>query len=158
MRTLAWVLAGGAAIWAVLLPLAALAAHAPAGSPLSVFALAIYGFGGVICHQRPERSFEVWSTQLPVCARCTGIYVGAAMGAFAASVRFNSDTTGERGARSIARHQGPRVALAAALAPAALTLVYEWTTGDTPSNPIRALTGIVLGVVAAWIVVRETLR
>ena len=121
---------------------------------MSVFALVIYGFGGVICHQRPERSFQVWSTQLPVCARCTGIYAGAAMGAIAGLMRVDP----EGGARSINRTQGARVALASALVPAALTLLYEWTTGDTPSNVLRALTGIVLGVVAAWIVVRETLR
>src|SRR5690349_25091306 len=40
----------------------------------------IFAIGGVICHQRPERSFFVEGHQLPVCARCTGLYVSAAIG------------------------------------------------------------------------------
>lgn len=30
----------------------------------------------VICHQKPERSFFWKGKQFPVCARCTGIYLG----------------------------------------------------------------------------------
>jgi hypothetical protein len=37
--------------------------------------------------------------------------------------------------------------------PTAVTLIYEWTTGDTPSNPIRALAGAPLGAAVAFIVV-----
>jgi uncharacterized membrane protein len=39
-----------------------------------------YDVGGVICHQLPERSFFVDGRQLPVCARCTGLYLSAGMG------------------------------------------------------------------------------
>ena len=28
------------------------------------------------CHQRPERSFFIKKHQFPVCARCTGVYLG----------------------------------------------------------------------------------
>ncbi len=28
------------------------------------------------CHQRPERSFFFRGRQFPVCARCTGVYLG----------------------------------------------------------------------------------
>ena len=37
----------------------------------------IYLAGSVVCHQLPERSF-FWTngTQFPVCARCTGLYLG----------------------------------------------------------------------------------
>ncbi|MER3429355.1 MAG: hypothetical protein C4334_14940 [Pyrinomonas sp.] len=35
----------------------------------------------VVCHQRPERSFYLWGYPLAVCARCTGIYLGAFCGA-----------------------------------------------------------------------------
>ncbi|MGN0696552.1 MAG: DUF2085 domain-containing protein [Oscillospiraceae bacterium] len=28
------------------------------------------------CHQMPERSFFIHGCQLPVCARCTGVFIG----------------------------------------------------------------------------------
>ena len=40
----------------------------------------IFAIGGVICHQRPERSFFLEGHQLPVCARCTGLYLSGAIG------------------------------------------------------------------------------
>ncbi len=36
--------------------------------------------GYAICHQIPERSFHMHGEQLPLCARCTGIYMGALAG------------------------------------------------------------------------------
>lgn len=36
--------------------------------------------GYAICHQIPERSFHIDGQQLPLCARCTGIYMGALAG------------------------------------------------------------------------------
>ncbi len=32
------------------------------------------------CHQKPERSFYYKKYQLPVCARCTGLYLGYLVG------------------------------------------------------------------------------
>ena len=40
----------------------------------------INAIGAVICHQIPERSFFWQGHQLPVCARCTGLYVSAIAG------------------------------------------------------------------------------
>ena len=34
----------------------------------------IYEISGLICHQLPERSIFIGGAQLPLCARCTGIY------------------------------------------------------------------------------------
>ena len=34
----------------------------------------IWRIGGYLCHQMPERSFFIRGVQLPVCARCTGVY------------------------------------------------------------------------------------
>jgi len=39
-----------------------------------------YLVGTGICHQYPSHSFFVAGQQLPLCARCTGIYLGALMG------------------------------------------------------------------------------
>ena len=124
--------------------MAALAASRPDGSdPLYAFALAVYAAGHVVCHQLPARSFQYWGAVLPVCARCTGIYAGAAITACAVFLRPPADTT-----RSTA---GVRLVLVAALVPTAITLVYEWTTGDMPANSIRALAGFPLGAAVIWL-------
>lgn len=34
----------------------------------------------LVCHQQPERSFFLFGGSVAVCARCLGIYLGAAMG------------------------------------------------------------------------------
>jgi len=39
--------------------------------------------GGGVCHQLPERSLRLGGVTLPLCARCTGTYLGA-LGAMAA--------------------------------------------------------------------------
>jgi len=117
-------------VWAASIPAAAFAAgRAHAGSPSSVLAAAVYAAASFLCHQRPERSFHLWAAQLPVCARCTGIYVGAVC------------TTLVR-ARRIRR---PLPFLLAASAPAAMTLVYEWSTGTVPGNWVRAISGLAIG-------------
>src|SRR5205807_8018331 len=62
-------------VWVVALPLATYAAAQPHASPATyLFALAVYLIGRAVCHQIAERSFELWRHQMPVCARCTGIY------------------------------------------------------------------------------------
>jgi uncharacterized membrane protein len=33
-----------------------------------------------VCHRRPERSFRVSGRQFHVCARCTGLIIGGAVG------------------------------------------------------------------------------
>jgi len=33
--------------------------------------------GSAVCHQDPAHSFLVYSQQMPLCARCTGMYLGA---------------------------------------------------------------------------------
>ncbi len=36
----------------------------------------IQNIGRLVCHRLPERSFLIAGLQLPVCARCTGIFAG----------------------------------------------------------------------------------
>lgn len=40
----------------------------------------IFLIGSVVCHQIPERSFYWVGHQLPVCARCTGLYISGTAG------------------------------------------------------------------------------
>ena len=115
------------------------------------FALVVYAAGSLICHQRPERSFHLLGAQMPVCARCTGIYVSAAVTACVMLVRMS----GHKALKEIGRDLFPgslarRVLLVSAL-PIAATLLYEWTTGQTPANWIRAISGAPLGAAVAWI-------
>jgi uncharacterized membrane protein len=40
----------------------------------------IYNFFSVLCHQIPERSFQVFGHQFAVCSRCFGVYFGLVFG------------------------------------------------------------------------------
>src|SRR6266540_2695250 len=81
------ILAAAALMWAGALILGAFLASQPGIGPVGYFvSAAIYGVGSLVCHQRPERSFHIWGAQLPVCARCAGIYAGAAVAAVAAAL------------------------------------------------------------------------
>jgi uncharacterized membrane protein len=117
-------------------------------------AFVTYEIGSLVCHQRPERSFHLFGVQMPVCARCLGIYAGAA--AAAALLWLFSDRRSE-----VSRHKRAiswpgfavaRNALLVSAIPIATTLAYEWTSGDTPANWIRAVSGLSLGAAVAWIV------
>jgi uncharacterized membrane protein len=136
-------LIGASIAWAAALPLATVAASRPDnGSPVYLFTLAVYGIGSVVCHQLPARSFHLWAAQMPVCARCTGIYAGAAIAAVVVLTSFDRRL----------RHDNPRMVVALAALPTAATLAYEWTTGVTPSNWIRAVAGACLGAAVAIVV------
>jgi uncharacterized membrane protein len=147
--------------WALLLPLTPFVASLSAPARFWYgLAFAVYGAGSVICHQLPARSFYSWSAQWPVCARCTGIYIGAAVAAIGATVRFRTPRSlpPRRGTpgpahRRVTDPRYARALLAIVAVPTALTLVYEWTTGEMPSNAIRALAGAPLGAGIALIIV-----
>ena len=158
--------------WAAALPLAPLAARSPYASSVAyVCAAAVYAVGSVVCHQLPARSFHLGAAQWPVCARCTGIYFGAAVvcaaRAFPASARRANERatarlaaapearrrqgSDRRSAESLARR--PKAMLLVSVLPSALTLIYEWTTGEMPSNHLRFVAGIPIGLAVAWVVV-----
>ena len=103
-------------------------------------AAVLYGLGSMICHQRPERAFHLAGSQLPVCARCTGIYAGAALGAFVSLGRI------ERLRRAA------RWWMSAAAAPAAATLAAEWSGMGDPGNTVRAMSGVIVGAGVAAVV------
>jgi hypothetical protein len=138
-------------LWVLAIPLAAFAAGQPAAPSAAYgFALAVYSIGRVVCHQLPARSFHLLGMRLPVCARCSGIYLGAATAAvvFGWPRRRPALSAIARGAK--AQRVEPRWILLAAFLPTAATLVFEWTTGVTPANWIRALAGLPLGAAVAW--------
>jgi hypothetical protein len=127
--------------WAFVLLVAPLAARQPDASGVTLaFAYVAYNIGHLVCHQLPERSFQLMSVPLPVCARCTGIYAGAALAALAGAAWRRADGRGL-----------VRAVLIAAALPTLVTLVYEWATGDMPSHWVRAASGAPLGAALAWI-------
>jgi len=143
--------------WAVILALAPYVASRPHASPAgTAFVVAVYGIGSLICHQRPERSYRLWTAQMPVCARCAGIYFGAALAALAAVAQLKRRPT----YAAVVRHRfsganTPRATLIIAALPTLLTLVYEWTTGQMPAHWIRAGAGALIGVAVAWLVIQH---
>ena len=143
-------------VWALLLPAATFAASHAAPAPFwYALIFVVYGAGSVVCHQLPSRSFYLWAAQMPVCARCTGIYIGAAAAAVVATIRLRQKIRLKPPFDTSAYEA--RVMLTIAALPTALTLIYEWTTRDTPSNAIRALAGVPLGAAVALVIV-NTLR
>ena len=105
---------------------------------------AVFPIGHFICHQRPERSFFIHARQMPVCARCTGIYLGATLAGPLAIIA----------SAAIAASRARAVLFVAAL-PTAVTWTLEFFGVAHFSNAARCLAGLPLGFAAAWLVLSE---
>src|SRR5262249_31783801 len=76
-RRLALGFGAAAVAWAAALPAATwIASHPHLDGGAYLASASIYAMASMLCHQRPERSFYLWGSQMPVCARCAGIYIG----------------------------------------------------------------------------------
>ena len=136
-------LTGAAVLWLVLVaasPVAASRGHLP------WVAAAVYQAGSFLCHQRPERSFHVDGVQLPVCARCLGLYASGALG-----VLLGWGSRRHWSARAV------RVALATAAAPVVASVVLEWIGAIATTNLFRMATAVPLGL-AGGLVMMSMLR
>jgi uncharacterized membrane protein len=102
--------------------------------------------GAVVCHQRPERSFHVAGAQMPVCARCTGLYAAAPLGLLVIAWPFVGPM------RPLSRPAVVRWLLLVALAPIGLSVGAEAAGLWIPSNIERFFTGLPAGFGVAWIV------
>lgn len=103
----------------------------------------LYALGSHICHQRPERSFHLFSSQLPVCARCLGIYAGAAAGLL---------LTVHPWLRQRLSRMSPRTMVCAGATPTLMTVVMEWGGVWSTGNNVRAAAGATLGLAVAFVV------
>jgi uncharacterized protein (TIGR03382 family) len=104
-----------------------------------------YVAAGYVCHQRPERSFHLDGRQLPVCARCTGLYVAAPFGLAAAALLMRRRRPADDRA-----YRRWRSTLILAAVPTAISLTLEWIGGPgLSSNVSRALTALPLGAALA---------
>ena len=106
----------------------------------------LYAAGSLICHQIPERSFHYQGFQLPVCARCLGLYAGGAAGGVSA-------VGAALAARAALRIRTRYVATVIAGLPTIATFVLEHGTGWRVSNATRALAAVPLGIAVGFVVV-----
>jgi uncharacterized membrane protein len=112
-------------------------------APIAPTAVAtwLYAIGSFICHQRSERSFHIEAAQLPVCARCLGIYGGAAVGAAWRLVPGSDPAV------------RARPVLIASAVPTLVTLALEWSGLWAASNVVRAAAAVPLGLAAAFVLI-----
>jgi uncharacterized membrane protein len=108
----------------------------------------LYAFGSLICHQIPERSFHLGTIQLPVCARCLGIYAGFAVAASFSALRHRVP-----GSDSASWSLTPRQMLIGGALPTAVTWLAEWAGVWRTSNIERALAGAPLGIAVGVVVI-----
>ena len=135
-------LAGAAVVWVAAILLAP-GAIASSHRALSLGAGCVYAAGAFICHQRPDRSFFLFGRQLPVCARCTGLYAGAALAAPLALLLTSA---------ALSR---ARMLLLVAALPTAATWIAEYAVLAHVSNAPRFIAALPLGFTAAWLVLGE---
>jgi uncharacterized membrane protein len=101
-----------------------------------------YSGGSYVCHQQAVRSFAIAGRQMPVCARCTGLYASALAGGLVGLLRAR---------RRVGRRA--RWLLAVAALPTAISWTAEQAGAVHPSNAARALLALPLGLAAGWLVI-----
>ena len=134
-------LVAAAALWVAAILLAPLAIASGQGT-LSLGGAGIYATGARVCHQRSDRCFWIHGRPMPVCARCTGLYTGAALAGPLAL--FLASGVSSRRAR-----------LTAALAalPTLISWSLEFAGLAHPPNSVRAMAALPLGFVVSWLVI-----
>ena len=143
------ILVAAPVVWlAALFGALVIASRASVGVPLYALSAALYEMGSLVCHQLSGRSFHLWGAQMPVCARCTGLYIGAAAAALTA---IRIDHVVQRQVWDRAREL-----LLVSATPTAVTLIFEWLSGVTPGNWTRAAAGFPFGAIVMLIVVAAT--
>ena len=88
----------------------------------------------MMCHGRVERCLELFSVPMPICARCTGIYLGLLAGLFVFPMI------------PWLRERVMRVVAFIALMPLALDGVTQLTGLRESVNPLRVATGVIAGL------------
>jgi uncharacterized membrane protein len=108
---------------------------------------AVYSGFSATCHQIPERSFHLEGFPLAVCARCFGLYAGAAAGVLFYPL-----------ARGLARRDAPgRAWLLLAAAPTTIDFALGFFGVWENTHLSRFLTAVLLGAAVAFYVVPAAL-
>src|SRR6186713_2453169 len=134
------VLVAASLLWPALL---AAGAGARATGEDSWLGAAVYISAGLVCHQRDDRSFHTHGVKWPVCARCSGLYLAAPLGALVALA----------GGRGLRRSRDLKT-LALCAFPTAATFVLEHGGIASVTSTQRFIAALPLGAAVAWVVVR----
>ncbi len=143
----AWLALLVAAPWAVM--------HVPSRNPVSEAGALVYLAGGFLCHQRPDRSFHAWGLQLPVCARCFGLYAGALLGSGLKLAHLSvwpPVPHGTKRALSDLTPTGLTVRFALAPLPTLLSVGIEAAGLWAQTPVVRCIAALPLGFAVAWCV------
>jgi uncharacterized membrane protein len=143
-RALAAVITAAAFSWSIAL-FAAPYALTSASPRLASTAAALYRAAGLICHQRPERTFDLGGVQQPVCGRCTGLYLSGTAGAMLAWILSRRPRAPRR----------TRAAIILAAIPTTLSVSLEQIGLLYSSNTLRAISAVPLGAAAGWIFIQS---
>lgn len=107
--------------------------------------------GYAVCHRIDERSFHLGERQMPMCVRCSGMYLGAGVGLLLQALRG-----GRRGAYAPTRVWVVYAALTAAFGLDGLNSYLHLIPGAPsayePQHWLRLLTGSGMGLVMAGVV------
>lgn len=124
------------------------------GSGRAVVAALVDAGAARVCHRQPSRSFHWHDQPLPVCGRCTGLYVSGAVGLMAAALVG----TRRRPVATPVRPGWPFDRRAAWIAIAGASTLLTWATEVAglwnPGTPLRAIAALPLGATVGWIVGR----
>jgi len=115
-----------------------------AGARPTAMTAIVYAAASRVCHQKPDRSFHTAGVSWPVCARCSGLYIAAPIGAAAALLTR----------RRIVRRSRLLTWLAVASVPTAITIGVELAGLASPSNLVRAIAALPAGAAIAFTLVR----
>ena len=126
-----------AVVWAGWLVAAPLVAGGGAAGPPAWAAAVAYRAGAVICHQQDARSLHPGGVRMPVCARCTGLYAGGAIGALAVAAWV---------AASAAPRRLPLGRARAAAVACGLPTLAAWAAEHLGGQPVPALARAVLAI------------
>jgi uncharacterized membrane protein len=94
----------------------------------------------MMCHGRVERCFELFGAPMPICARCTGIYLGLLAGVAAFKLI------------PLLRERVMRTVAFVAILPLGLDGVTQLLGFRESVNPLRVATGVIAGLAfGLWI-------
>jgi len=127
-------------VWTMIVVLIFLAPYlASIDSP---FAGLIYLFFKPTCHQMASRSFSLWRHQLPVCARCTGIWISLMIFGYIGTILLFAEKI------KPLKLYGFAIGLIPLAIDGSTQLIGLWKS----NNILRLTTGAISGAVIIWFI------